>query len=294
MKMIRRIIILVVLLLIVGGVVIYMSLDRIIKSTVQTEATKSLNLNTTLDAAQLGLLGGSLKLDGLTIASPQGFGTAPMFQLGQAAMQVNYGQLRDEPIHVADITITNPSLLVEYLNNELNLNAAMNQMPKSSDESSTGSGGGSSSSSKPIKLIIDNLTITGATVTVHPGKTFPGMPAELSIPLPDLTIKNIGNGDGSQNGAAIKDVVSQVTTEMWASALKSGKIEGQFKQMALGKIQDLTKNLPGNVSSTITDLTKNPANAVNDLLGKNGGNSPTSQPAGKIGNEIGNLLGGKK
>jgi hypothetical protein len=291
MKIIRRIVILVVLLLIVGGIVIYMSLDRIIKTTVQTEATSSLNLNTTLDSAHLALLGGSLKLDGLTVASPPGFGSAPMFQLGQAAMKVNYGQLRDEPIHVSDITITNPSLLVEYLNNQLNLNAAMDQMPKSSDESSTASSG----SSKPIKLIIDNLTITGATVTVHPGNTFPGMPAELAIPLPPLTLKNIGTGNGNQNGAALNDVIAQVTTEMWASALKSGKIEGQFKQMALAKVQDLTKNLPGNVGGTLSDLAGNPSNAVNDILGKHGGNAPTSQPANKIGNDIGNFLnGGKK
>jgi hypothetical protein len=290
MKIIRRIILLVVLLLVVGGVILYLSIDRIIKSTVQTQATSSLNLNTTLDSASLALLGGNLKLTGLDIASPPGFSSTPMFQLGQAAMSVNYGQLRDEPIHVANITIKNPTLLMEYTNGKLNLNAAVDQMPKSGDESSSSA---SSDNSKPIKLVIDDLSVTGANVIIHPGTAFPGMPAELTVPLPDLDLKNIGSGEGADNGAAIKDVVMTVVSKMADSALKSDAIKGEFKQMALGRLQDLTKSLPGNVGSVLGDLTSNPKNVLGALTGKTG-NAPTSQPAGQIGNAIGNLLGGKK
>jgi hypothetical protein len=292
MKLIRRIIILVVLLFIVGGFILYASIDRIIKTTVQTEATSSLNLNTTLDSAKLALLGGNLKLNGLAVASPPGYSSAPMFQLGQAAMSVNYSQLRDPTIHVSNITLTAPALLIEYANNQINLNAAVDRMPKSNEETSS-----SSDNSKPTKLIIDKLVITGATVTVRPGSQFPGMPTDLTIPLPDLTLDNIGNGNGAQNGAAIKDVVTQVTSAMWASALKSDKLGGEFKKMALAKFQDLAKNLPGNMSNVIGDLANNPKNAVNDLMGglnHGGGNGPTSQPANQISNEIGNLIGGKK
>jgi hypothetical protein len=299
MKIVSRILILVVLLLIVGGAILYFSIDRIIKSTVQTQATNSLNLNTTLDSANLSLVGGSLKLNGLNVASPAGFSTGPMFQLGQAALSVNYSQLSKETIHVADISITGPVLLMEYTNGKLNLNAAVDQMPKSSDESSssssTGSGSNASSSSdssKQVKLIIDSLTVSGANVIIHPGTQFPGMPAELTVPLPDLTIKNIGNGDGANNGAAIKDVVLSVVNKMAQSALQSDAIKGEFKQMALGQLGNLTKSLPGNVGSALGDLTSNPKNAMGDLVGK-GGSSPTSQPASQIKNLMGGLMNGK-
>jgi len=51
MKTIRRVLLVLVLLIIVIGVFIYMHLDSILKSTVETQATDSLNLTTTLDSA---------------------------------------------------------------------------------------------------------------------------------------------------------------------------------------------------------------------------------------------------
>src|SRR5688500_20298617 len=65
--------VLVLLRLIGGGLFVYFSLDRIVKRTVETQATAQLNLKTELDGAHVSLLGGQVSLDDLRIASPEGF-----------------------------------------------------------------------------------------------------------------------------------------------------------------------------------------------------------------------------
>src|SRR5438270_13082711 len=98
MKLFRRLALAVLLLLIVGGVILFMSLNRIVKRTVESQATDSLNLETKLGGARLALFGGTLNLSDLEIASPQGFTAPHMLTLGDAGVGVSMGQLRSDPV----------------------------------------------------------------------------------------------------------------------------------------------------------------------------------------------------
>ena len=71
---------------------VFMYLDRIVKSTIETQASSSLSLPTTLDSASLALMGGKVNLKQLDIGSPKGFTADHMFELGGLAVAVDYGQ----------------------------------------------------------------------------------------------------------------------------------------------------------------------------------------------------------
>ena len=58
MRPMRRAVLVVFSLLVVAGVIAYLGLDRILKSTVEKESTASLKLSTTLNSAHLSLFGG--------------------------------------------------------------------------------------------------------------------------------------------------------------------------------------------------------------------------------------------
>jgi len=60
MKWIKRIVIAVIALVIVALGIVYFSINAIIRSAVQTQASASLNVPTTLDSARLAIFGGSL------------------------------------------------------------------------------------------------------------------------------------------------------------------------------------------------------------------------------------------
>lgn len=296
MKLIKWFVIAVVLLIVIGIFILYASLDGIIKSQVQTRATDSLNLTTTLGSADLSLLGGSLSLNDLNVASPSGFSAPQMLSLGSAGLSVNYSQLRGNPIHVKSITLDKPVLTLEQKNGEMNFQAAMDQMPKSEPSSSNTN---EASPSTSTKLVIDQLTVTNAQVVVDPGQ-IPGlsgvMPSSMTVPLPPITLNNIGNADGAANGAAIKDVVMQVVTAMVNQASKSGNLPGQLQSILQSSVASMATKLGGPYAQQIGAIIANPGAALKNpgaLLQSIPG--VTSQPAVKnLEQNFGNLLGGDK
>lgn len=309
MKWIRRAIYAVVLLVVLVGVIVYLKIDGIIKSTVQTQATDSLNLQTTLGSANLSLFGGKLGLKQLDIASPQGFAAPHMLELGNTNVAVSYGELRKEPVHVASLTLDKPKLVIEQSNGVFNFKKAMDLMPKSE----------SSSGKQPMKLVIDELKVQDAEVIVRPG--LPGLPAEMTVPVPSIVMKDVGTGDGAQNGAAIKDVAMQVITALAGSASSSGGLPAQLKGLLnanLGQVvaqfgaqaqQRIAAAIPGELGQTLSQavkdpqaLLKDPGKALQGLGGmignnKSGGSTPTTQPSDlehKATDALQGLLGGNK
>ena len=89
MKIFRRLLLAGVLLLIAIGAGVYFYLDRIVKTTIETQATSSLSLQTTLNSASLALLGGKVNLSQLQIGSPKGFTAPHMFEMGNLGVLVD-------------------------------------------------------------------------------------------------------------------------------------------------------------------------------------------------------------
>jgi uncharacterized protein involved in outer membrane biogenesis len=268
MKWVKRIGLVMVLLILVAVIVVYFSLNSIIRSEVQTQATASLGVDTTLDSARLALFGGNLTLSDLEISSPPDFSSPKIFTLGDIGVSVHYGQLTGSPIHIEHIVIDKPVLVVEQANIKLNLNALMGQMPKSPQTS-----GGQPS--QPMKLMIDELDLNNAQVTFMPG--IPGVTNSVVVPIDSITLTNIGNANGNQNGAAIKDVVMQLVTALAAKAADQSKLPAAVKVL-LGQDLSALSKLNG------TDF---------DTQFKNLAGSLTQQAAPAIQNGLQKLLGGK-
>jgi hypothetical protein len=263
---------LVLLLLVVGGgVIVWVNLNKILKHTVETQSTAQLNLKTELDSAALSIFGGELNLSDLRIASPQGFQAPQMFRLGKADVNVKLGELRGDPVRVHSITLDKPKLVVERVGNQFNFKRAMELMPQQPQTPPD--------QSKPLKLIIDELTIKDPTVVIRPGQiNIPGIKLleEYTITIPTMAMKSIGTGEGAQNGAAVKDVVMQVITAMAASAANSDQLPDQLKnlinvdvkQVVAGLTAEAQKRIaaavPGEAGKVLSNLIADPNALVKD------------------------------
>ncbi len=280
MKKLIRIALALVLLLVIGVAVLYVYRNSLIRSAVESQANTSLGVKTTLGSANLGLFGGTLSLGDLKIGSPNGYKADQMFTLNELGLGVNYGELRKEPIHVSKLVIDKPRAVLEYVNGKFNFQALVDQM-----------GGSKTPDNKePVKLIIDELTVKDATVEVRA----PMIPAAIPpISIPSVTLKQVGNGDGNENGAAIKDVIGATMSALAASAANSpelkkfGNIDQLLKdqaQQAMSKVQkelgqqvqaitgnitgELNKAIGGDVGKTLQGVTggKDPAKAIDEGL----------------------------
>jgi uncharacterized protein involved in outer membrane biogenesis len=282
MKIFKWIVIVVVLLIVAVVAFVFLNIDHIIKTTVQTQGSEQLKVPTNLDGVSLSLLGGTLDLNHLTIGSPQGFSAPEMLALG--GLKVDTGglsNLRKEPIHVSTIVIDQPKLVIEQAGGKLNFKALMDNLPSNPDQNPPAQTG----EKPPVKLIIDDLAVNNAQVVVRPG--IPGLSQEIAIPIPSISVKNIGNADGAQNGAAIKDVVTTLITQMTAKAADSDKLPPEVKvllsgdlnaikdkltQAASGELNKVTEQLKGKIPASL------PAN-IGGLLNNAGGGGQGGQPS---------------
>jgi AsmA-like protein len=245
------------LLVIGGGTILWVNLNKILKHTIETQSTAQLNLKTELDAAMLSIFGGELKLKDLRIANPPGFAAPQMFQLSQADVNVKVKELRGDPVRVQSITLDKPKLVVERTGDTFNFKKAMDLMPKAPEKPAD--------QSKPLRLIIDELTISDPTVVVRPGQiNIPGvtLPEEITVTLPTISMKNIGTGEGAQNGAAVKDVVMQVITVMAANAANSDKLPDQLKNLLNVDVQQVVAGLTAEAQKRIVEAVPGEAGKV--------------------------------
>lgn len=295
MKILKWVVLAVVLLLIVGGLVLYFSLNGIVRSTVQKQTQNQLKVDTQLGSAKVSLFGGSLSLNDFALGSPKGFAAPRLFQLGQASVDVSYGQLRDDPIRIKNVTIQRPVLTIEQTNGQVNIKSLLDQLPPAAQPAGE---------QKQIRLIIDQLSIANPQVVLRPG--IPGLQEQIVIPMQGITLQGVGTGEGNQNGAAIQQVVMEVIGAMADAAAKSDKVPAELRalitldpsQLAskLGETagkemqkvqQQLQKQLPAPATQAIGDVLQkatgqqDPGKAVEKGLGglMGGlGKKPTTQP----------------
>ena len=245
MKTLLRIVLALVVLIVLALFGVFMYLDRIVKSTIETQASSQLAVPTTLDKASLSLLGGKVNLTQLDIGSPKGFSADHMFELGGLDVAVDYGQLKKEPIRIKQITITKPKFVLEQADGKMNFKAIMDQLPPTDPNKKT------------VKVIIDELTVTDATVEVRLGK-LPGLGdmKPIVVNVPSMTLKSIGSDGNAQNGAALKDVVMQVATALASKAGDSGALPAQFKALLGGDLASVAGKLGGEFTKQLGGITQ--------------------------------------
>ena len=252
-----------ILLVVIGGALfVYLYLDRIVKRTVETQASAQLNLKTELDSAHVSLLGGRVSLDELRIASPQGFVAPQMFTLGEANVKASVGELRGDPVRVATITLNQPKLVMEYSGGKFNFKRAMELMPQQPQKPAD--------QSQPLKVVIGELTVKDPTVVVRPGKiNIPGLnlKEEYLLSIPTISMKNIGTGEGSENGAAIKEVVMQVVSAMAAQAANSGQLPADLQNLLNVDVQQVVAGLTAEARKRVAEALPGEAGRiVNEVL----------------------------
>lgn len=271
MKTAKWIVLGVVLLVVIVIAVVFFRIDSIIRYAVEDQGTKELGVQTRLAGADLSIFGGSLGLDDYAIASPQGFAAPAMFSVGEVDVGVSYGQLREDPVRIRSIAIEQPTLVLEYSAEagKFNFQALMENLSKTPEQPET--------ETEPIMLVIDDLAINGATVALRVGDLLqhPALAAlkledlkvqdEYRLTLPNLSIQNVGTGEGAANGAAIKDVVTQVITAMTASVAESEELPAPVRAVLSGDLKSAISNLGPQLQQQVEQRL---GQALQDVTGK--------------------------
>jgi hypothetical protein len=240
MKIFKWVALAVVVLVVIGLVGVYLSLNSIVRSTVQRQSTQQLNVQTHVGGASVSLFGGNVGLDDYRVASPPGFEAENIFRMDDIDVDVRLGELRQDPVTVRSIAIRNPTLVIEQRGGTFNFRQLMDNMPQTPQ-----------TEGEPLRLIISNLSVSNATVVLRPG--VPGLPPEMTVQIPPIALQDIGTGEGAENGAAVKDVVMLLVTTLTSEAYKSDLVPAELKALLEGDLKATAMQLASQQLGKVTE-----------------------------------------
>jgi len=216
--MLKKILIGVVALVIIAGAgmyFLYSNLGSIIKAAIEKYGSEATQATVSVDSVTLSPTDGAGSIGRLVIGNPPGFTTPRSFDMGELKLAVDVRTLTSNPVTIKDITIVAPQVMYERGQKGGNLEAIRDNVQKyagtpagSKPPPSEGSSSAPTKSEQPEKkVIIENLYVRDAKVTI----TAPGLPAlgtrTLETTLPTIHLKDIGKDKG---GATPAEVAQQV------------------------------------------------------------------------------------
>lgn len=241
------IVLLLALLLLLWG-----SLDAIVKRAVEGVGSSATGAPVTLSDVNISLTSGQASMNGLKVANPPGFATDSAIRLGGIKVVLDTASLGGDTIVVKEVVIDGPEVTYEVGTGGTNIGAIQANLDKF-----TGGGAAKPAEAKPEegggkKLIIEKLTIQQGRVEV--AATFLG-DRKLGAALPAVTLKDIGKEEGGATpGEVAKEILGSIT----------GGVTKAVKTLDLDALQKGVKGALEGAGKALEGAGK----GVKDLFGK--------------------------
>ncbi|MCD6075544.1 MAG: hypothetical protein K0Q70_2427 [Rhodospirillales bacterium] len=256
---------------VIGAMIIFASIDSIIKEVVESVGPKMTQTEVKLDKVELSTTSGTGKLSGLMIGNPKGFTAPSAMQLGEVGVTLDIATLAQDTIVIKSILIRAPQITYEYGPTGGNIETIKKNVDSyvgqtSSSAAPASSTPGAKSAPAPEKkapkeeggkkLIIEDLRIVDAKVTAA------AMGQQMTQGLPAIQLKDIGKSKG---GATPAEVVEQILAALQQQVARAAQSMGadKLKDAAKGALENATKGgVPGG------DTTKGATDTIKGLFGK--------------------------
>jgi hypothetical protein len=286
MKLVFRLVAALVVLVILGVVALFLYIDAAAKAAVQRGGTYALGVQTTLDSADVQLLGGRFEMRGLRVANPPGF-DHDFLKMREGGVNVTLASLREETVELPQLALTGVDLTLERKEGRANYQVITDNLKRFE---STGPPPEEKAEGK--KYVIREILIRDVNVSTE---VLPigGDLTRMSVPIKEIRLENVGSG--SDGGVIMSELTSVILQAIFAAVLESdGQLPGEILndlRGALGQLDTLRE--------MGVDLAVDGQNLIGDVL-KGATEVPGGviEGAGKtiegIGKGIEDLIGGDK
>ncbi len=251
-KLIIRIVAGVVLLAIIALVVVFFSLNSIVKKGVETVGPKLTKVEMRLNSANLSPFSGRGQLSGLFVGNPQGFKTPSAITVGDIKVGVQPSSVMSDTVVIDEVTVKAPEITFEGSLSGNNLSQILANL-----DAATGGGDKAAKPAEPAKKSEKKFYVKDVAINdgkIHLSVTTLGGKA-VTLPLPPVHLQNIGS---REQGVSAAELAKQIMKEITANATKAvgdamakgldqgvkeiGKeATGQLDKAAKGALKDLFK-----------------------------------------------------
>lgn len=239
--------------------IVVVSIDTIAKQGVERGATYALQVPTTLDKADVGIMSGTFSMSGLQVNNPEGF-TAPHFlQMNDAGVAVSLETLGEDVIELPELTITGIDMYLVKEGGKANYQVIMDNLKRFEGE-----GKKEPDPSKPGKKFVIRK-IDMKNIKVHATLLPVGGAANtVDVDIPEIVLTNVGSGGQS---VSMAELVNVIIKAVFATAVNlGGALPGEITEGLKGGLAELgslgemgvgvAANIGGQVIGVAGDATK--------------------------------------
>jgi hypothetical protein len=249
-KIIIRICAVLVLLVVVALVVVFFSLNSIVKKAVETLGPQMTKVEVRLGAADISPFSGSGKLSKLFVGNPESYKTPFAVKMDSVKVGVQIGSLLSDTIVVNEVNIQSPEITFDGGLGGNNLSQILDNLNSASASSATRSNVVQTPSGpkKEKKFIVKDFVLSGAKL--HLNLTIPelGKSVSATVPIPDIHLQNLGTAEG---GLTAPQLCQAIAKPIYDSAYKAAQdlITSSLKGItnlgkgALGSVTNVTKSI---------------------------------------------------
>ena len=271
MKRIAKVALGLVLVVALILVVVILALDSIVKGSINTAGSKLLGVNTRVERVSIRPFKGIVHLKNLTLANPEGYNKDRfLFAVNEFYVSVDMASLFSDTIKIHKVLITAPTCTYEVKSGTSNIDAliakinkgkaaqqekqAEKQAPQQPQEKKAGK-----------KVIIDEVSLKDTQLAYSSCLTAGTF---LTLPIPTITIKDIGKGqDGESFADALSEVFSKILTSFGSVIAGAGELAGKALGDGLKGATDAMKASSDALDSGIKDAAKAAGSALDSVSG---------------------------
>ena len=228
----KKIISVLVVLVIAIYVLVEFIGDNIIKGSLESNITSTLDRQTTIGNLNINYLSGSAEIEDLKIKNKDFPGN--LILLKKASAKLNTSSIFSDKIEIDEILINGVNLSYYFVvNNKMKINDNIKSLQKTLNK-------GSSSSSSSKKFIIKNLKLDSIVISAKSEK----LNLDKSINFENLEFKNIGNTKDSKDyKTVLKETINKAMKDMKNKVLSgnAGNALNKVKNIDQNKIKEKIK-----------------------------------------------------
>ncbi len=185
---------------------------------VNTFGPRIAGTNVELASAKISPFSGVGTLYGLKIANPPGWTAGNLFSVAEVHVDLQPSSLMGDHIVINEITIDKPEFTYETRVVASNISDLLKNIEKATGTS----GATAEKNGKPVKMEVKRFVLQNGKVTVGIGG-----PAAVTVPLPTITLNDVGTGTGGVTSVEFAvQIMRSVTQSVAAAAVQAAAKTG--------------------------------------------------------------------
>lgn len=234
------------------------NINGIVKTTIEQVGSDTLKTEVRVADVDIDLKASKVALSGLTIANVQGFNAPMLFEMNHVAIDLEPASLLEKTIEIKSVIIDGTKVVAEQKGATTNLQALMNNLPKSNDKSSPSTT--EKTAGEPLDILIK---VSAFDFTNTSTQLITEQFGERNVNSPDIRLRNIGGDKGIPPEQLAQAVMQPLIKQV------SQAVEDYLKQIVKDKAKQKLQEKEQELKSKVDDkYGKGTGDALKKLFGK--------------------------